>query len=83
MSGTWDSNIAFNRPGVLIRNKLGSWVFFNILFIQSLIFTILGYISVNSEVAEMEGVNYTAEGYIAPAIFTVINAVLILSLIHI
>ena len=47
------------------------------LFIQSLIFTVLGYISVKSDVAEMEGVKYTAEGYIAPAIFTVVNAVLI------
>ena len=55
----------------------GTWIYFNILFIQSLIFTILGYISVNSEVAEMEGVEYTSEGYIAPAIFTVINAILI------
>ena len=55
----------------------GTWVFFNILFIQSLIFTVLGYISVKSDVAEMEGVKYTAEGYIAPAIFTVVNAVLI------
>ena len=58
----------------------GTWVFFNILFIQSLIFTVLGYITVNSEVAQMEGVKYTAEGYIAPAIFTVIGAVLIYGL---
>tara|TARA_Y100001968_G_C19317128_1_gene697322 strand:- start:614 stop:1027 length:414 start_codon:yes stop_codon:yes gene_type:complete len=58
----------------------GTWIYFTILFIQSLIFTILGYISVNSEVAEMEGVEYTPEGYIAPAIFTVINAILIYGL---
>ena len=55
----------------------GTWVFFNILFIQSLIFTVLGYLTVNSEVAQMEGVNYTSEGYIAPAVLTVVNAVLI------
>ena len=59
----------------------GTWIYFNILFIQSLIFTILGYFTVNSsEASQLEGVNYTAEAYIAPAMFTVINGVLIYGL---
>ena len=33
-----------------------------------------------SEAAKMDGVKYTAEGYIAPAGFTILNAVLIYGL---
>ena len=50
-------------------------------FLQSLIFTYFGYVTVNhSEAAKMDGVKYTAEAYIAPAGFTVINTLLLYGL---
>ena len=66
---------------LLFRGVEGTWAYFVILFLQSLIFTILGYFTVkSSEASEMEGVNYTSEAYLAPAIFTVINGLLIYGL---
>ena len=59
----------------------GTWPIFVFGFLQSLIFTYFGYVTVNhSEAAKMEGVKYTAEAYLAPAGFTVINALLIYGL---
>ena len=38
-------------------------------FLKSLIFTFFGYVTVKfSEAAKMDGVKYTAQGYIAPAV---------------
>ena len=66
---------------LLFRGVEGTWTYFVILFLQSLIFTFLGYFTVtSSEAAQLDGVNYTAEAYIAPAMFTVINGVLIYGL---
>ena len=66
---------------LLFRGVEGTWTYFVILFLQSLIFTVLGYLTVNSsEAAKLEDVNYTAEAYLAPAIFTVINGLLIYGL---
>ena len=59
----------------------GTWPIFVFGFLQSLIFTYFGYITVNhSEAAKMDGVKYTAEAYIAPAGFTILNAILIYGL---
>lgn len=59
----------------------GTWPIFVFGFLQSLIFTYFGYVTVNhSEAAKMEGVKYTAEAYLAPAGFTVVNALLIYGL---
>ena len=59
----------------------GTWPIFVFGFLQSLIFTYFGYVTVKfSEAAKMDGVKYTAEGYIAPAGFTILNAVLIYGL---
>ena len=66
---------------ILFRGPEGTWSYFVILFLQSLIFCVLGYVSVTySAAAKLEGVKYTAEAYIAPAIFTIINGVLIYGL---
>ena len=57
------------------------WPIFVFGFLQILIFTYFGYVTGNhSEAAKMDGVKYTAEGYIAPAGFTILNAVLIYGL---
>jgi len=59
----------------------GTWPFFVFNFLQALIFVVVGYTTVtNSNAAKLEGVNYTAEAYIAPAVFTVLNGVLIYGL---
>ena len=59
----------------------GTWPFFVFNFLQALIFVVVGYTTVtNSNAAKLEGVKYTAEAYIAPAVFTVLNGVLIYGL---
>ena len=60
----------------------GTWPIFVFGFLQSLIFTYFGYMTVKfSEAAKMDGIKYTAEGYIAPAIFTILNAILYMVLV--
>ena len=59
----------------------GTWPIFVFGFLQSLIFTYFGYVTVNhSAAAKMDGVKYTAEAYIAPAGFTIVNAFLLYGL---
>ena len=59
----------------------GTWAFFAINFIQALLFSIFGYLSVNDkEIKELDDVKYTAEGYVVPLILTILNAVLIYGL---
>ena len=59
----------------------GTWAFFAINFIQALLFSIFGYLSVNDkEIKEINDVKYTAEGYVVPLILTILNAVLIYGL---
>ena len=66
---------------LLFRGVEGTWTYFVILFLQSVIFTVLGYLTVNtSDASQLEGVDYTAEAYLAPAIFTLINGLLIYGL---
>ena len=66
---------------ILFVGPEGTWPFFIFNFLQALIFVVVGYTTVtNSNAAKLDGVNYTAEAYIAPAIFTVLNGVLIYGL---
>ena len=59
----------------------GTWAFFAINFIQALLFSIFGYLSVNDkEIKELEDVKYTAEGYVVPLVLTILNAILIYGL---
>lgn len=59
----------------------GAWVFLVYIFIQACILVVTGYITVTSSNAStLEGVKYTAEGYIAPAIFAIVSAILIYGL---
>ena len=59
----------------------GTWAFFAINFLQALIFSVFGYLSVNDEeIKELDGVKYTAEGYVVPLILAILNAVLIYGL---
>ena len=55
--------------------------FFAINFLQALIFSIFGYLSVNDqEIKELDDVKYTAEAYVVPLILAILNAVLIYGL---
>jgi len=59
----------------------GTWAFFAINLLQALIFSVFGYLSVNDEeIKELDGVKYTAEGYVVPLILAILNAVLIYGL---
>ena len=59
----------------------GTWAFFAINFIQALLFSIFGYLSVNDkEIKELDDVKYTAEAYVVPLILAILNAVLIYGL---
>ena len=59
----------------------GTWAFFAINFIQALLFSIFGYLSVNDkEIKELDDVKYTAEAYLVPLILAILNAVLIYGL---
>ena len=59
----------------------GTWAFFAINFLQALIFSIFGYLSVNDqEIKELDDVKYTAEAYVVPLILAILNAILIFGL---
>ena len=49
-------------------------------FVQSLIATIFGYMTINSEWAKTEGVSATPEGYLAPLGFAIINGILMFNM---
>ena len=59
----------------------GTWPFFAINFLQALIFSIFGYLSVNDqEIKELDYVKYTAEAYVVPLTLAILNAILIYGL---
>ena len=59
----------------------GTWAFFAINFLQALIFSIFGYLSViDPEIKDKEDVKYTAEAFVVPLILALLNAVLIYGL---
>ena len=59
----------------------GTWAFFGINFLQALIFSIFGYLSViDPEIKDKEDVKYTAEAFVVPLILAILNAVLIYGL---
>ena len=55
----------------------GTWELFTYGFVQATLLTIVGYQTVNGPWAEVEGVKATKEGYMAPAVFAVLNAVVL------
>ena len=47
---------------------------------QALIAAITGYMTLNSDWANIEGVKATAEGYLAPLVFLVLNSILLFNM---
>ena len=65
---------------LLVYGPAGAWAFVAWGWVQSLLATIFGYQTVNSSWAQVEGVKATAEGYIAPLGFLVVNTVLLINM---
>ena len=65
----------------LFAGLAGAWVYLAYIFIQACILVVAGYITVtSSNAATLEGVKYTAEGYIAPLFFAIVSAIFIYGL---
>ena len=62
---------------LLFVGPQGAWAFVAFAWTQALLATYFGYTTVNSDWAEVEGVKATAEGYIAPIFFLVVNTILL------
>jgi len=65
---------------LLVYGPAGAWAFVAWGWVQSLLATIFGYQTVNSSWAQVEGVKATAEGYIAPLGFLILNTVLLINM---
>ena len=65
---------------ILFAGPQGAWAFVTYSLVQSAIGTITGYRMVNGSWAKVEGVKATAEGWIAPLIFTVLYAFLLINM---
>ena len=77
LAGTFCAALGFMQVYVLVRGIEGTWELFTYGFVQAALLTVIGYQTVNGPWAEVEGVNATKEGYIAPAIFAILNAVVL------
>ena len=83
LAGSLIASITIVGLYILFRENgpVGTWPFFAINFLQAVIFSIFGYLSVNEpEIKELEDVKYTAEAYVVPLILAILNAVLIYGL---
>ena len=65
---------------LLIAGPQGAWAFVTFSFIQSFLGAISGYRMVNGPWAEVEGTKPTAEGWIAPLVFTILYGYLLVNM---
>ena len=65
---------------VLLVGPQGAWPIIAFGFVQSVIATVFGYMTIKSEWAEIEGVSATAEGYLAPLGFAIVNGILMFNM---
>ncbi len=77
LAGTFCAGLGFMLAYVLITGIAGTWELFTYGFVQAALLTVVGYQTVNGPWAEVEGVKATKEGYMAPAVFAVLNAVVL------
>ena len=83
LAGSLIASITIVGVYILFRENgpEGTWAFFAINFLQALIFSIFGYLSVNDQdIKELDDVKYTAEAYVVPLILAILNAVLLYGL---
>lgn len=79
LTGSFVTGLGLILMYLLATGIDGSWEIFAFGFIQAAILTVVGYQTLNSHWVEVEGVKATPEAYIAPAIFAVLNAVVLYS----
>ena len=79
-AGTQVGAAAVVSLALLINGPEGSWAFVAWGWTQSLLAAIFGYRTVNSDWANIEGVKATAEGYVAPIIFLILNTILLINM---
>mgnify|MGYP001201888382 FL=1 len=79
-AGTQVGAAAVVSLALLINGPEGSWAFVAWGWTQSLLAAISGYRTVNSDWANIEGVKATAEGYVAPIIFLILNTILLINM---
>ncbi len=60
--------------------KRQAWLIIAFGFVQSVIATVFGYMTINSDWANTEGVSTTAEGYLAPLGFAIVNGILMFNM---
>ncbi len=77
LTGTCDGASTLVSIVLLFVGPAGAWAFVAYGWMQSLLGAYFGYTTVNSEWAEIEGIKATAEGYIAPIGFLILNSVLL------
>ena len=65
---------------VLLVGPQGAWPIIAFGFVQSVIATVFGYMTIKSKWAEIEGVSATAEGYLAPLGFAIVNGILMFNM---
>ena len=62
---------------LLVNGPEGSWAFVAWGWTQSLLAAVFGYRTVNSDWDNVDGVKATAEGYVAPIVFLILNTIFI------
>ncbi len=80
LTGTFVAAGFIMHLAILVAGPQGAWALFTYSFLQSLIGAITGYRIVNGPWAEVEGVKATAEGWIAPLIFTIFYGFLLFNM---
>ena len=65
---------------LLVNGPEGSWAFVAWGWTQSLLAAVFGFRTINSDWANIEGVKATAEGYLAPIGFLILNTILLFNM---
>ena len=65
---------------LLVNGPEGSWAFVAWGWTQSLLAAVFGFRTINSDWANIEGVKATAEGYLAPIGFLLLNSILLFNM---
>ena len=65
---------------LLVNGPEGSWAFVAWGWTQALLAAVFGYSTIKSDWANIEGVKATAEGYIAPTVFLILNTALLVNM---
>ena len=65
---------------LLVNGPEGSWAFVAWGWTQSLLAAVFCFRTINSDWANIEGVKATAEGYLAPTVFLILNTILLLNM---